>query len=120
MSQPASAASAASSASVHSRSTFSTSANLSGEETIVDDRARARVAPGVLAGHVDVEVVHVVLHGRDAHAPGGQLADELLDEGGLAGVALPDEGDDGNGHGLSVTGVYAPCPRVDAADGRTC
>ena len=40
--------------------------------------AGRRVAPRVLAGHVDVEVVHVMLDAGDAHTARGERADELL------------------------------------------
>ena len=65
------------------------------------------VAPGVLAGMVDLERVRVVLDGADAQAQLDQLGHELLDQGRLARVALADDGDEG---GLARLRAALPLP----------
>ena len=58
--------------------------------------ARLRMAPGILAGLIDVEaLVAMVLDGSHAHAALGETRDDLLHQRGLAGVLVSHKGDGG-------------------------
>lgn len=55
---------------------------------------RLRMAPGILAGLIDVEtLVPVVLDGADADAALRETGNDLLHQRGLAGVLVSHKGD---------------------------
>ena len=57
---------------------------------------RLRMAPGILAGLIDVEtLVPVVLDGADADAALRETGNDLLHQRGLAGVLVAHKGDGG-------------------------
>ncbi len=58
--------------------------------------ARLRMAPGILAGLIDVEaLVPMVLDGTDADAALCETGNDLLHQCGLAGVLVSHKGDGG-------------------------